>query len=86
MLAIDRRSSCPQFPVYTLVIDQLNYVKSVFDGSEPDQSRLHDLTIGAIGSKEFEDTDYELARALMDVYYIAEQKANGLKIRLPGER
>ncbi|WP_235668116.1 immunity protein Tsi6 family protein, partial [Pseudomonas coronafaciens] len=34
-------------------------------------------------AKEFEGTDDELARALMDVYYIANQSANGLKIQLP---
>lgn len=82
-ITIDRRDGCPQFPVYTSLINQLMYVRSVFDGTEQDKSRLHDLTLGAIGAKEFEDTDAELARVLMDVYYIAEQSANGLKIVLP---
>jgi hypothetical protein len=82
-ITMDRRDSCPQLPVYTSLINQLMYVRSVFDGTERDKSRLHDLTLGIIGAKEFEDTDAELARALMDVYYIAEQSANGLKIILP---
>jgi hypothetical protein len=83
LLTIDRRSQAPKFPVYSVVIDQLEYIKSVFDRSEPDKSKLHKLTIGAIAAKEFEGTDDELAEALMDVYFIAEQSANGLKIRLP---
>ncbi|UPT37292.1 hypothetical protein [Pseudomonas amygdali] len=32
---------------------------------------------------QFEDMDYELARAIMDVSYIAPQSANGLKVKLP---
>jgi hypothetical protein len=82
-LTRERRARAPAFPVYTVVIDQLEYIKSVFDGTEVDKSKLHRLTIGAIAAKEFETTDSELSEALMDVFFIAEQSANGLKIRLP---
>lgn len=83
LLAKDRCARNPQFPVYTSVINQLLYVKAVFEGVEKDKSRLHDLSLGALGAKEFEDTDYELARAIMDVSYIASQSASGLKVKLP---
>ncbi|WP_046720173.1 immunity protein Tsi6 family protein [Pseudomonas syringae] len=82
-LTRERIKRNPSFPVYASVINQLLYIKAVFDGVEKDKSRLHKLSIGALAAKEFEDTDYELARALMDVYYIANQSANGLKVKLP---
>lgn len=71
------------FPVYAIVINQLLYIKAVFDGIAKDRSRLHELSIGALAAKEFEDADYELVRALMDGYYIANQSSNGLKFKLP---
>ncbi|PBP93989.1 hypothetical protein CCL17_25335 [Pseudomonas congelans] len=77
---IKRNSS---FPVYATFINQLLYIKAVFDSLEKDKSRLHKLSIGALAAKEFEDTDYESARELMDVYCIANQLANGLKVKLP---
>ncbi|GKQ49074.1 immunity protein Tsi6 family protein [Pseudomonas syringae pv. theae] len=79
----ERTARHPAFPVYAAVLNQLLYIKSVFEGVEKDKSRLHKLSIGALAAKEFEGTDDELARALMDVYYIANQSANGLKIQLP---
>lgn len=82
-LTKERRARIPSLPVYTVVIDQLEYINSVFNGFEKDKSKLHRLTIGAIAAKEFETTDSELSEALMDVFFIAEQSANGLKIRLP---
>ncbi|WP_080267353.1 immunity protein Tsi6 family protein [Pseudomonas syringae] len=77
---IKRNSS---FPVYATVINHLFYIKAVFDGVEKGKFILHKLSIGALAAKEFEDADYELLRALMDVYYIANQSANGLKCKLP---
>ncbi|AZF13697.1 immunity protein Tsi6 family protein [Pseudomonas sp. R3-18-08] len=82
-LTVDRRNRCPQFPVYDLLLKQLDYVKAVFEGSETDKSKLHQLSIGAIASKEFEENDPELARALKDAFYVAIQSARGLKIQLP---
>lgn len=78
-----RISRHPAFPIYASVLNQLLYIKSVFEGVEKDKSTLHKLSIGALAAKEFEETDYELARALMDVFYIANQSANGLKVKLP---
>lgn len=82
-MTTDRRTGCPQFPVYDLLLCQLEYFKAVFEGMETDKSRLHRLSIGAIASKEFEETDPELATALKGAYYVAIQSAQGLKIMLP---
>ncbi|MDU8600396.1 immunity protein Tsi6 family protein [Pseudomonas syringae] len=82
-VTVDRRDKCPQFPVYDMLLAQLDYLKAVFEGTEKDKSRLHQLSIGAITSKEFEETDPELDRALRDAHYVAIQSARGLKIILP---
>ncbi|MFJ3485585.1 immunity protein Tsi6 family protein [Pseudomonas sp. NPDC090202] len=82
-VTLDRQNRCPQFPVYDLLLQQLQYVKAVFEGVDKDKSRLHQLTIGAIASKEFEENDPELARALKDAFYVAIQSGRGLKIKLP---
>ncbi|WP_432711137.1 hypothetical protein [Pseudomonas syringae] len=39
--------------------------------------------MGALAVKGFKEKDYVLAQAPMDVYYIANQSANGLEIKLP---
>ncbi|TDF86152.1 immunity protein Tsi6 family protein [Pseudomonas sp. H9] len=82
-LSADRNRACPRNPLYGMLLNQLNYVKAVFEGRESDKSNLHQLSIGAIASKEFEESDPELARALKDAYYVAVQSARGLKIQLP---
>ncbi|WP_207870032.1 immunity protein Tsi6 family protein [Pseudomonas sp. 51_B] len=82
-LAIDRQKRIPGFTIYATIVDQLKYIRAVFDDTEKDKSKLHRLTIGAIASKEFEENDPELARVLKDAYYVAIQSARGLTIQLP---
>lgn len=82
-LAIDRQKRIPGFTIYATIVDQLKYIRAVFDGTEKDKSKLHRLTIGALASKEFEENDPELARVLKDAYYVAIQSARGLTIQLP---
>ncbi len=82
-LTVLRNKACPSNPLYGMLLNQLDYVKAVFEGHEQDKSKLHQLSIGAIASKEFEENDPELARALKDAYYVAIQSARGLKIQLP---
>jgi radical SAM superfamily enzyme YgiQ (UPF0313 family) len=48
-----------------------------------DRSRLHQITIGSVAVKEFDETDPELARALKDAHHVAVQTGRGLKIDLP---
>lgn len=78
-----RNKACPDHPLYGMLLNQLSYIEAVFAGRERDKSKLHKLSIGAIAAKEFEVNDPELARALMDAFYVAIQSAEGLKIQLP---
>ncbi|AZG88892.1 hypothetical protein N032_26340 [Pseudomonas syringae pv. pisi str. PP1] len=82
LLAGVRISRRPLLPIYAAVLNQLLYIKR-FESVEKDRSKLHKVSIGALAVKEFEEADYELARALVDVSYIANQSANGLKVELP---
>ncbi|MEG1039402.1 MAG: immunity protein Tsi6 family protein [Pseudomonas sp.] len=82
-LTEERNRVCPRNPLYGMLLNQLDLVKAVFEGRESDKSKLHQLSMGAIAAKEFEDNDPELARALKDAYYVAIQSARGLKIQPP---
>lgn len=82
-LTMQRNEACPYNPLYGMLLKQLDYVKAVFEGHEQDKSKLHQLSIGAIATKEFEENDPELAVALKNAYYVAIQSARGLKIQLP---
>ncbi|MGE7989483.1 immunity protein Tsi6 family protein [Pseudomonas sp. NPDC089554] len=74
-LTAQRYETCPTHPFYGMLLNQLDYVKAVFEGREKDKSKLHRLSIGAIASKEFEENDPALARALKDAYYVTIQSA-----------
>ncbi|WP_455921910.1 immunity protein Tsi6 family protein [Pseudomonas putida] len=82
-LSQDRYRTIPGFKVYVSVLNQLEFIKAILEGRETDKARLHDLTLGAIATKEFGETDPELSDALIDAYYIADQMARGLKVQLP---
>ncbi len=81
-----RISTNLEFPLYTLAKEQLEYIKSILNGTESDKSRLHTFNLGAMASKEFDTTDEELARHLSNANYIASQMAQGLKVILPHEQ
>jgi hypothetical protein len=78
-----RYNGCPEFQIYSSSLIQLQFIRNVLLGVEKDKARLHQLTIGAWASKEFEADDPELASALGDAFYIGIQIARGLKIQLP---
>lgn len=78
-----RYNGCPEFQIYSSSLIQLQFIKNVLLGIEKDKARLHQLTIGAWASKEFEVDDPELASALGIAFYIGDQIAQGLKIQLP---
>jgi hypothetical protein len=78
-----RYNGCPEFQIYSSSLIQLQFIKKVLQGIEKDKARLHQLTIGAWASKEFEANDPELASALGNAFYIGHQIAQGLKIQLP---
>ncbi|WP_411269264.1 immunity protein Tsi6 family protein [Pseudomonas syringae] len=78
-----RISRHPAFSIYAAVLNQPLYIKSILEVVEADKSGLHKLFIGALAVKRFKEKDYVLAQAPMNVYYIANQSANGLEIKLP---
>ncbi|RXU04546.1 hypothetical protein B1F69_00980 [Pseudomonas syringae] len=77
-----RISRHPAFSIYSAVLNQPFYIKSIFEVVEADKSGLHKFFIGALAVKRFKEKAYVLAQAPMDVYYIANQSANGLEIKL----
>ncbi|KPG98154.1 hypothetical protein AEQ67_15665 [Pseudomonas sp. RIT-PI-q] len=81
-----RYNGCPEFQIYSSSLIQLQFIKNVLQGIEKDKARLHQLTIGAWASKDFEANDPELASALGNAFYIGHQIAQGLKIQLPNGR
>lgn len=80
-----RKREIPGHEPYLEISAQLDYVEKVITGEEKDKSKLHKLTLGAYAAKEYEQTDGELSTALKEVYYIASQIGDGLKVKLPYE-
>jgi len=73
----------PNFPLYIMAKNQLEYVKAILIGAETDKSVLHSMNLGSLASKEFDTTDPELAQHLSHANYITSQLAAGLKVILP---
>lgn len=82
-LVAQRALALPGHDVLQHLAQQLQYVRAVLLGRGLDRSRLHQITIGSVAVKEFDETDPELARALKDAHYVAVQTGRGLKIDLP---
>lgn len=81
-----RYKDCPELNIYLSVINQLEYVRGVLDGSEQDKSKIRKLTFGSITAKNFDDTDTELSDVLTNAFYVARQIGNGLKMELPPDQ
>jgi len=82
-LVAQRALALPGHDVFQHLAQQLQYVRAVLLDRGLDRSRLHQITIGSMAVKEFDETDPELARALKDAHYVAVQTGRGLKIDLP---
>lgn len=82
-LVAQRALALPGHDVFQHLTQQLQYVRAVLLDRGLDRSRLHQITIGSMAVKEFDETDPELARALKDAHHVAVQIARGLKIDLP---
>lgn len=82
-LVAQRALALPGHDVFQHLTQQLQYVRAVLLDRGLDRSRLHQITIGSMAVKEFDETDPELARALKDTHHVAVQTARGLKIDLP---
>lgn len=59
---------------------QISFLQTVFSGGNYDHKRLHDIDVGLVGLREFEQHDPAFADLLMVVGYIASQKAKGLRV------
>lgn len=40
-ITAQRNKACPAYPIYGMLLNQLDYVKAVFEGREQDKSKLH---------------------------------------------
>lgn len=78
-----RKAEIPNHPSYLDIETQLDYVEDVLTGKEKGKSKLHKLTLGIYAGKEYDVSDPELAKCIGDVFYIASQIADGLKVELP---
>lgn len=82
-LVAQRALALPGHDVFQHLAQQLQYVRAVLLDRGLDRSRLHQITIGSMAVKEFDETDPELAQALKHAHYVALQTGRGLKIDLP---
>ncbi|MGK8977769.1 immunity protein Tsi6 family protein [Pseudomonas aeruginosa] len=82
-LVADRLARYPGYEVLLSAEKQLQYIRSVLLDRSLDRSALHQLTLGSIAVKEFDETDPELSRALKDAYYVGIRTGRGLKVDLP---
>ncbi|BCA29057.1 hypothetical protein A7D27_26525 [Pseudomonas sp. 1D4] len=82
-LVIQRAAALPGQEVLVSAERQLRYVRAVLLDKGLDRSMLHQITLGSIAVKEFDETDPDLARALKDAHYVAVQTGRGLKVDLP---
>ncbi|WP_454709144.1 immunity protein Tsi6 family protein [Delftia acidovorans] len=82
-LVAQRALALPGHDIFQHLAQQLQYVRAVLLDRGLDRSRLHQITIGSVAVKEFDETDPELARVLKDAHHVAVQTGRGLKIDLP---
>jgi len=80
-LARKRVEECPTFGIYISCVSQLEYLLDVLDGRQPiDRPKLRTIMIGHYGMREFEETDPQFSRALIESQFVASKMGNGLKI------
>lgn len=79
-LIAQRLAAVPGFDVFESIAAQLSYLEGVADGTNPDRSLLSKVNVGLYAVREFEESDPELASALKQVQFIAEQMRKGLKV------
>jgi hypothetical protein len=66
--------------MYSSLLNQLQYVKHCIEDAGIDRSRLHDISVGHIAIREFEESDPEFAATLKRAYFICYYKSQGLKV------
>jgi len=83
-LVQERSTAHPELGVYSWLIPQLEYIKSVLFDPNADRSKLHKIDFGIYGQagETLEMSDPELFEALAGVIYIARRIADGQEIDL----
>jgi len=80
-LVRQRAIADPEHAAYSLIIPQIEYVKSVLIEPSTDRAKLHDISfLGGAASESLEREDPELFEALGGIIYIADKIGNGLKM------
>jgi predicted transcriptional regulator len=79
-LARDRLNDAPTFQLFASIVTQLEYVLNVLSGKESDKSQMKKIIVGHYAVREFEESDPELANALIAVQSIASKISKGLKV------
>lgn len=82
LLARERYNAAPAFEIFASIIAQLEYMERVLSGVEKDKSRMKKIILGHYAVREFEESDPEFAKALIQVQAIASKMAKGLKVLL----
>jgi len=83
-LVQERSTAHPELGVYSRLIPQLEYIKSVLLDPNADRSKLHKIDFGTGGpaGEILKMNDPELSEALTCVSYISDQIADGQEIDL----
>ncbi len=68
------------FELFISAETQLTYLLSLLTRQESDRSRLKNIIVGHFAVREFEESDPELAAALLAAQNIASKMAKGLKV------
>jgi hypothetical protein len=80
-LARIRCAEMPTFNLYASCVAQLEYLLATLTKETPlDRAKLRTIIVGHYGVREFEETDPEFSRALVDAQWIATQMGEGLRI------
>jgi Tsi6 len=79
-IAKSRLAATPDFDILKSLVAQLQYLSAVLNGKEADRSRLKTIIVGHYAVKEFEESDPELADALVAAQAVATKMAKGLKV------
>lgn len=79
-IAKERLSRAPEYELFLSTVAQLEYLLAVLTGEQTDRSRLKNIIVGHFAVREFQESDPELAQALMASQFIASQTMRGLKI------
>ncbi|HPF78187.1 MAG TPA: immunity protein Tsi6 family protein [Alphaproteobacteria bacterium] len=77
---IQRKAILEKLLYFDTITKQIDFMSSVFDGRTYEHGKLYEINVGLIGLREFESYDSFYANLLSVIQYIANKKADGLKV------